>query len=263
MEDLYYMTLVDMLFWFFIIWFISLGCRELYVRSSSFKRAIFNVIAFIGVFVHELGHTLMCILFRVPFTGFSVRIRQGNKISPHGRVTLKNPNRNSFLQDFMVTFGPLFLSTWVFLLCLDMIWVQGVDIVIGILLIGIMVSVVFGASPSRPDLNGMFHAYSNNPSYSTYQLLLAVLSIIIVYFTIDFPAIIYLPMELFYYIVVFFTVVFVYYLLKYFFRLISHILKKAFKISITSTKRLTRRRHKPSKHYNYEYQKILREFDSK
>lgn len=249
------MTLVDLIFWFFIIWIISLICQELYIRVNGVKRAVFNVIAFIGVFVHEVGHILMCILFRVPFNGFSVYFRQGNKISPHGYVKLKNWNRNSFLQDFMVTFGPLFLSTWVFLFCLDLIWVQGVDSLVGFILLGIMISVIFGASPSRPDLNGMFHVFSKNPSYSTYQIFLAGLSVIIVCLTIDFSVMIYLPMELFYYILAFFTIVLVYYLLKYSFRAIGYVFRRVFNLSILDAKTVTRRRHRPRVRglYSYNY----------
>lgn len=257
------MTLLDMFFWFILLWIISLICWELYRRSSSFIRGILNVFSFIGVLIHEVGHALMCLLFGVPIVSFSVRFHYGGEISPRGHVRLKDPERISFLQGIMITFGPLFLSTWVFLLCLDFIWIQGVSAITGLILLGIMVSVAIGASPSRPDLNMLIRSYRNDPANSTYQLILLFLSFIIVNFLIDFSAILNLPMELLYYIIAFFTTIVGYFVLRFSIRAIGYIITKIFHISITRAKSLTRKRHHPSRRraskYEYNYEEELKE----
>lgn len=252
-----------MIFWFFMIWIISLICWELYTRSTSFIREILNVFGFIGVFIHEIGHAVMCFLFRVPIVSFSVRFHNRKKISPHGYVRLKDYRRISFLQGIMITLGPLFLSTWIFLLCLDLIWVHRVGAIMGFILIGIMVSVAIGASPSRPDLDMLIRSYRNDPSNSIYQLVLLTLSFILVYIFIDFPAILDLQIELLYYIIAFFTTIVVYYMLRFSIKAIGYFITKIFHISIVYTKSITIKRHRPSRRracrYEYHYEKDLKE----
>ncbi|MFX1497996.1 MAG: hypothetical protein ACFFBH_10740 [Promethearchaeota archaeon] len=257
------MTLLDMFFWFILIWIISLICGEAYRRSTRFVRGLLNIFSFIGVFIHEIGHALMCFLFRVPIVSFSVRLHYRSEISPHGHVRLKDSSRISFLQGIMITLGPLFLSTWVFLLCLDLIWVQGVDAIAELTLVGIMVSVAIGASPSRPDLNMLIKSYRNDPSNSIYQLVLLFLSFIIVNFLINFSVILDLPMELLSYIIAFFTILIVYYMLRYSIKAIGYLMTKIFHLSIVHMKGLTRKRHRPSRRraykYEYHYEKELKE----
>ncbi|MFW9947121.1 MAG: hypothetical protein ACFFDX_09865, partial [Candidatus Odinarchaeota archaeon] len=209
------MIFTDMLIWFCVIFIISLASQLIYRYSKGPIRSFLNILGFIGVVIHELSHVVMCIVFRVPIRGFSVKFRSEytNKAAPHGKVTIGDVPRISFLQNVLVSVGPLIISTWIFLFCLDIVTIQRVDAITTVFLGFIMVSIMIGANPSGHDISSMFVSYNIDPLYSTYQLFLTVIAIVIVYFGIDF-SFISLPMELFYYILAFFTVVAFYFILK-------------------------------------------------
>lgn len=240
------MIVVDMIIWFGIIWLISLGARYLYMYVKGL-RGILNVLGFIGVFIHELGHALMCILVGVKITSFSVKLRseRTNRVAPHGSVGFDKSRRFAFLQMVMISIGPVIFSTWVFLLCMDCIQ-NGVEFVVGFFLLAVMGSTLIGASPSRPDMRNMSVIFDIDPVYSFYQIGLVAIAFTIVYFFIDLR-VLALPMELLYYILTFFLIVFIYYGLKYCILLVRYGFNRIFGNSKLNFKRMTRKRHKPYK----------------
>ena len=240
------MIVMDMIIWFGIIWVVSLGIRYLY-HYVEWLRGLLSVITFIGVFIHELGHALMCILFGAKITSFSVKFRSEytGRVSPHGSVGVKKAHL-AFLQMVMISIGPIIFSTWIFLICMDFLQ-KGVEEGVGFFLLVVMVSTLFGASPSRPDINNMSVIFDIDPLYSLYQIGLVAITFSIVYFFIDFTVLV-LPMELLYYTVAFFIVVFIYYGLKYGLLLIKYLLGRVFHMPKVSFRHKTRKRHKP-----YEY----------
>lgn len=252
------MIFIDMMIWFCIILVVSLTSQLAYRYSKGRIRAFLNILGFIGVFIHEVSHALMCIIFRVPIRGFSVKFRSeySNRVAPHGKITIGEVERISFLQNVMVSVGPLIISTWIFLFCLDIVIIQGVDAITTVIIGFIMISIMIGANPSSQDISSMFVSYGIDPLYSTYQLFLTALAIIIVYFGIDF-SVIALPMELLYYIVAFFTVVAFYFMLKYSLKLLYYFYRRIFHKKSVASRRLTRKRHKPYEQRDEYYEELF------
>jgi hypothetical protein len=215
------MTVVNMLLWFLIIVFITFVARHLYRIVPRGIQGFLSVLAVFGVFIHELGHTFMCVVCGFPVQNFSVRYYDQGVVAPHGGINIPEEKllRASFLQLAMVSFGPLIFSTWLFLICLDFFAYHTTDLLVKILLIFVMISISMTANPSHQDIRMLFWAYGKNPRYSWYQIGLVSLAFLIVYFGINL-SMIQLPMEVLYYIIGFFMVIGIYFVLKYGFRLL-------------------------------------------
>jgi hypothetical protein len=156
------------------------------------------------VIIHELAHacTMLCvgvvpksftIRYRSPYTGRSF---------PHGSVGYKDSDylKLTFMQGLFVSLAPLFVSTFTFLFMLDVLFNTDSLAIIKIVAVIIMISVIIGSYPSNADLNGLMGNFSNRPTYSLYQISLAVFSVLIVVFAVDLTFLKF-PFEVFYYIV--------------------------------------------------------------
>lgn len=240
--------MIELFFWLFAMLLASIVANSWYrrIHTPGFK-VMFNIIAFIGVFIHEIAHYTIGSLFGVKKTNIRVKYRSPdtNKVSPHGSVSNPEFERNSFLQTFVSSFAPLFVSTFLFLFCLDIIFRIQTELWIKIVAIVFSISLFIGSKPSGQDVKMIGMTFKRNPNYSLFQIFLVVLSGIFVWIFVDLY-LISLPFEVLYYIEYFIIVGLFYYCLKLVFWIIGQIfkgLRAAFGNSVNSSpKFLTRKR---------------------
>jgi hypothetical protein len=213
------MTVILAVFgWFLAILTLSTIVRNLYrVNRSPGVKFVLDVVLFIGVVIHELAHASALLCMGVVPKKFIVRYRSRwtGRTSPHGAVGIRESDdlKMTFMQGLFASLAPLFVSTFTFLFTLDVIFnTNSIDLIklaAGV----VMISVVFGSCPSNADINAMIENFHNRPEHSWYQLLLAVISLLIVAFCVDLTFLI-LPFEVFYYILYCLTSIGVYFGLK-------------------------------------------------
>ena len=240
--------MIELYFWFFVILLVSTITRAIYRNTHTPGiKTIFDIILFFGVVVHELAHYTLGILFGVKISKIRVKYRSEHSagVAPHGSVQDPEFERNSFIQSFMVSFAPLFVSTFLFMFCMDIIFHIQVAIWIKVIAVVFSFSLLLGSKPSGQDVRCVGMSFNLNPRYSLYQISLVLLSGILVWAFIDLYFI-SLPFEVFYYIEYFIFVAVFYYSFKFVFWAISKIVnlfvRKIGKGENSSPKFLTRKR---------------------
>jgi len=195
---------------------VSIAVKYFYRHTHTRGLKTFlHVLAFVGVFVHEVAHYASNVLFGVKTGRIKVKYRSEDKmrVAPHGSVGLPELERNSFLQTFVGSVAPLFVSTFLFLFCLDVIFNIETEVWVNVVAIVFCVSLFIGSEPSGQDMKLISKTFRRDPRYSVYQIALAVVSGLIVWFFVDLYFI-YLPFEVLYYIEYFLFVVLGYFVLK-------------------------------------------------
>ncbi|MFX1398303.1 MAG: hypothetical protein ACFFAS_14830 [Promethearchaeota archaeon] len=135
---------------------------------------------FFGVIIHELSHVLASLLvgLKVKEVNIKWKNERTSEASPHGSVRLDQ--RGSFLQELVVSFAPLFLSTWLFFTLLD-IALNAILPDLPRMLAGFACfSLLLGAAPSWQDIMLVGKYFKNDVRYSIYQIVLLSLSIALV-----------------------------------------------------------------------------------
>ena len=165
--------------------------------------AIITILAFIGVFFHEISHAILSLLAGVPVERISVRLRneETRRVSPNGFVETKKPCQSTFLQSFLIGLGPTLLGAWIFYFALEIALTPFIDPLYRILAGLMALSVLITSSPSPQDFRVMIWSFSNDSRYSLYQLILFLTSILfswgtVIIFNIN------LPIEFLYYIII-------------------------------------------------------------
>jgi len=235
--------MLDLFFWLFLMLLISIAVRYWYRRTHTpGLKAFLHVLAFVGVFVHEVSHYIFCVLFSVKTGGFRVKYRSEDKlrVAPHGSVGTPELERNSFMQTFAVSVAPLLVSTFLFLFCLDVVFNIEADPWVNIVAIFFCVSFMIGSEPSGQDMRLIGFSFRRDPRYSLYQIALVVASGVIVWLFVDLYFI-SLPFEVLYYIEYFIFVVLFYFLLKIVVSIFFSIFRALKKSRFPSVKLLTRR----------------------
>jgi len=208
--------MLDLFLWLFFMLLVSIGVQNWYrhIHTPGLK-AFLHVLAFVGVFVHEVAHYALSVLFGVKTGKIKVKYRSEDKVrvAIHGSVGLPEFERNSFVQTFVISVAPLLVSTLLFLFCLDIIFNIETEAWVDVVAIVFCVSLFIGSEPSGQDMNLIGKTFRKDPSYSLYQIALVVASWLIVWLFVDLHFI-YLPFEVLYYIEYFLFVVLVYFGLK-------------------------------------------------
>ena len=240
--------MIMLYFWFFALLTASTAIRALYrIAHTPVYKWLFSVVAFVGVFVHEVAHyTVSAIVggnpgkMRVKF-----RTEDKTRISPHGSVSNPEFERQSVMQAFVISFAPLLVSTLLFMFCLDIIFTIQTDLVVKVIASVFCVSLVIGSRPSGQDVKVVGYAFQNDPRYSVYQIILLLLSGTLVWLLVDLYFIV-LPFEVLYYAEYLLILIVFYFGLKGAFwsvgKIAGSIAKKLGKAQISSPKFLTRRR---------------------
>jgi len=240
--------MIELYFWFLVM----LGCSMLvqgfyrYARTPGYK-ALFNVLTFVGVFVHEVAHYTLATLFGVKTGKMRVKYRDEDtsRVAIHGSVRIPESERNSLLQTFAISFAPILVSTFLFMFCLDVIFHIQTELWIKVVAIAFGVSLLIGLEPSGQDIKMIGWSFQNDPRYSLYQIFLLVLSGVLVWLFVDLYYFV-LPFEVLYYVEYFIVLTAFYFCLKGGFWIVSKIAqgiaKKMGKAQESSPKFLTRRR---------------------
>lgn len=209
----------------------------------------FQVLAVLGIVIHELCHALMCLLTNTQIRTMKILEQSDSKskfgLKYGGRVELKDHVKLSFLQALLIGFAPLYLSFWLFFFLLEQLKNPSLEVVIFYLYIFVMVSLVLSATPSLADLLAILGSFQFDWRHSLYQICLLLLSIWTVWF-----GVLYFQFEVFHEILTYFLILVGYHVYKYGFRglkaFIQHFLGERISERANINK-LTRRRVKPAK----------------
>jgi hypothetical protein len=195
---------------------VSIAVQSWYrhAHTPSLKTFL-HVLAFAGVLVHEVAHYTLCVLFGVKTGKLKVKYRSEDRtrVAPHGSVGLPEFERNSLLQTFVISVAPLFVSTFLFLFCLDVIFNLQTNPWVNVIASVFCVSLFIGSEPSGQDMKVIGKTFRRDPRYSIYQIALVVASGLIVWIFVDLYFV-SLPFEVLYYIEYFLFVVLGYFVLK-------------------------------------------------
>ncbi|MFX1393531.1 MAG: hypothetical protein ACFFAH_08145 [Promethearchaeota archaeon] len=241
--------MLEILVWFFVIFIISYALWELLMRTRKklgpFKHVI-NILAFVGVVIHELSHFIMCKILGVPTSRIRIKFlsETTGEANPHGYVAFK-PSKVYFMQHVFISLAPLYISTLLFFWSLTVFFTPSYDDFIRVFAGFFCISLLLGAAPSSADLRLIKISFKEDPRYSLYQIGLLFMSGILIWFITKYYNII-LPFDYIYYIII----GVVYFLLKYSFQGINKLLQSS-TTGIPRIKRraFLRRRSKPVKPY--------------
>jgi hypothetical protein len=237
--------------WFYLLVFgVSILLMFVYRLNLGPFRTILSILGFIGVIVHELSHYLLCVLLGVKVEKIIIRYRSRftGRASPHGAVGPEEPDRISFLQALVIGLAPLFISSWLIILCFELLHMPGFDDLVYLGVAILLVSLFIGSAPSMADFSQCYYGFVRSPLYSLYQLFLIFLSTLTVF--INFYSFqLVLPNEILNYIAPYGCIWFGYFVYKYLFRSLNEVYYKhyGYKRNTYKLTRLTRKRHRPVK----------------
>ncbi len=205
----------------FLLFSILVSYLLLKYVPEPFKK-IFVGLMIVGIIIHELFHLLMCLITNTPVERVNllekIKSEEGSgykKYEFYGSVSINREKEISFLQAVLVAVAPLFFSFWIFFLLLNQVLHPANEIIFFVCLF-IILSIMFSAAPSSSDLACIPRAFRDNPKYSTYQILLLLLSILLVWLIIPFLKLPFIHETIIYLFIMVF-----YYLWKYGFKLVS------------------------------------------
>ena len=232
---------------FGIILVISLFFKHLISKGESLGPfyGILIRLAYIGIVIHEISHYLISLLVGIKPRKIEIKFRHEKMgfIAPHGRVLVKP---ESFLQAFLISFAPLYISTWLAVFFFNITAYSNYWFVIRFIACLLLISTIIGAAPSSADVSCFFRSVRHDPVYTLYQIFLIVISIFILWGLLYYFEILFF-LDVFYYL----SIAAIYWGLKLGFMGISKAMfltrskdQKPHKLRI---RRIARRRYKPQK----------------
>lgn len=239
--------------WFLGIWVVSELTLSVLGRSRGLIRGIVNIIFFLGVFVHEFSHLIFCFIFRVPTNGMKFQFidRERGMVNPAGSVTLAEGPRISMMQALMIGIAPLFISTFLFMGCLDLIFTFETTFEVQVFVVILAISLILTAAPSRVDVSNILKAAAGDSLQSFLQFLYVVASLLISINILDLSGLV-LPLEVLYYVSYFALTIIIYSIIVLLVRILRATFRLVFPADNFSSRQIQRKRHKPKKPPKHE-----------
>ena len=203
------------------------------VEYKPLKMAI-QVVAIIGIIVHEISHVLMCFVTNTKINSVTLlrkieSDKPTNKIYG-GQVNLQPDPTISFLQALVVGLAPLFVSFWLFFFLYRELSKPYTSDPMAILYVFLMVSLILGSAPSKGDLYQIGSAFTYDIGYTFKQIFIVVISILVIWIVIP---IIQIP--IIHESITYFFILIGYYMLKYMIKGVIGVIKLIFKRADLST----------------------------
>ena len=175
----------------------------LWGRNTGPFTMIVNILAFIGVFLHEISHAILCICTGVRVKRISVRLRneETGQVNPHGAVAPRRPYQETFLQAVLAGLGPVLIGAWVIYFSLQIALSSLIDPVIRVIAAFLILSVLLASTPSPQDFRLMLVGFNHDPRHSFYHIVLLSLSILLAWGTVNLFSWTF-PIEFLYYFVI-------------------------------------------------------------
>jgi len=235
---------------------LSIGISYLLLKYTS--GLLFKVVkglTMLGIVIHEICHVLMCYITHSPIEKVSLlkkteltEQKNPGDFGYYGQVKLME-HKLSFLQAFLVSFAPLYLSFWLFFLILGLLLTIPMHPLLIAVSVFLLISLALGSAPSFQDLKVIPHAFSYDVVNSLYQILLISFSIGMTWIVVFAYNLHYLFELLIYLIIAGF-----YFMFKYGFQVTANLFyslyerrTNRFHGSIMENKRIFHRRRKPWK----------------
>jgi len=190
-------------------------------------KIVVQVVAIIGVVIHEISHVLMCFVTNTKIDNVVLLKKVENEGVSNkkfgGQVNIFPP-RLSFLQALVVGLAPLFISFWIFFFLLHQLYNPNTTEILAALYIFVMVSLILGSAPSKGDWSQISSAFTYDIEYTLYQLFLVAISVFSVWYIVATLQISVIH-EIINYIFIFIS----YYLLKYSFKGVNRGVNRIYK----------------------------------
>ncbi|MHA1726899.1 MAG: hypothetical protein ACTSXH_19010 [Promethearchaeota archaeon] len=165
--------LLDNVLMFIGIFILSLFVQEIigYFRSSLL-RAFIYCMSFLGVSIHEFSHYIISLLVGVIPKNISIAY-------DHGYVSFKRDQRITFFQMFLISFAPLYITSYLIYLSLKILFSISLEPLMAFFLVYLIISLFIGAAPSGADIKNVFLTLGENGAYTLYQFFLVIVSFFI------------------------------------------------------------------------------------
>lgn len=162
-----------------------------------------NIMAFVGVFFHEISHAVLSLISGVPVESISVRLRseRTGRVNPHGEMNARRPYQRTFLQSLLCSLGPVLLGAWIFYFALEIAFNSLFDPLYRILAGLLALSVLIASTPSPQDFRVTILTFNLDPRHSFYQIILLTGSFLLTWGYVELFNVIP-PIEFFYYIII-------------------------------------------------------------
>ena len=168
----------------FMVFFAVLSITLSYILLKFAPNPIdkfFQIVAVVGIVIHELSHALMCILTNTHIRSIKIMKRADPEskfgLKYGGRVDLKDYVKLTFLQALLIGLAPLYISFWLFFFLWEQMKNPNLDVVIFYVYLLVMISLVLSAAPSFADVVNIFGVFYFDWRYSLYQIVLLLLSV--------------------------------------------------------------------------------------